>query len=42
MIVPEDARSTVNADWHAASIGLALRNVAFVTRTDDVIAALGA
>ena len=42
MIVPEDACSTMNADWHAASIGFALQNVAIVTRTDDVIAALGA
>ena len=42
MIVPEDARSTMNTDRHDASIGLALRNVAIVTRTDDVIAALGA
>ena len=41
MIVPEDACSTMNADWHAASIGYALRNVAIVTRTDEVIAALG-
>ena len=42
MIVPEDACSTMNADWHAASIGYAMRNVAIVTRTDEVIAALGA
>ena len=41
MIVPEDACSTMNADWHAASIGYALQNVAIVTRTDEVIAALG-
>ena len=41
MIVPEDACSTMNADWHAASIGYALKNVAIVTRTDEVIAALG-
>ena len=42
MIVPEDACSTMNADWHAASIGYALQNVSIVTRTDEVIAALGA
>ena len=41
MIVPEDACSTMNAEWHTASIGYALQNVAIVTRTDDVIAALG-
>ena len=41
MIVPEDACSTMNADWHAASIGYAMQNVAIVTRTDAVIAALG-
>ena len=41
MIVPEDACSTMNADWHAASIGYALQNVAIVTRTDEVIAAFG-
>ena len=40
MIVPEDACSTMNADWHARSIGYALQNVAIVTRTDEVIAAL--
>ena len=41
MVVPEDACSTMNAEWHAMSIGYALQNVATVTRTDDVIAALG-
>ena len=41
MIVPEDACSTMNTDWHAASIGYALQNVAIVTRTGEVIAALG-
>ena len=30
----------MSADWHAASIGYALQNVAIVTRTDEVIAAL--
>ena len=42
MVVPEDACSTMSADWHAASIGYALQNVAIVTRTDEVVAALGA
>ena len=41
MIVPEDACSTMNAEWHAASINYAMQNVAAVTRTDAVIAALG-
>ena len=40
MIVPEDACSTMNAEWHAASLGYAMQNVAIVTRTDEVIAAL--
>ncbi|WP_195819255.1 isochorismatase family protein [Roseobacter sp. MH60115] len=40
MIVPEDACSTMNADWHRASIDYAMQNVATVTRTDAVIAAL--
>jgi len=41
MIVPEDACSTMNADWHRASIDYAMRNVAAVTTTDAVIRALG-
>lgn len=41
MIIPEDACSTMNADWHRASIEYALTNVSAVTRTDDVIRALG-
>jgi len=40
MVIPEDGCSTMNADWHNASINYALQNVALVTRTDDVIAAL--
>lgn len=40
MIVPEDACSSMNADWHNASISYALANVAAVTRVDEVIAAL--
>jgi gluconolactonase len=41
MVTPEDACSTMNADWHRASIDYAQQNVAVVTRTDDVIRALG-
>ncbi|MBR0724328.1 isochorismatase family protein [Bradyrhizobium manausense] len=41
MIVPEDCCSTMNADWHAASINFAMQNVAVVTRADAVISALG-
>ena len=41
MIVPEDCCSTMNADWHAASINFAMQNVAIVTRADAVIRALG-
>ncbi|OSP53749.1 isochorismatase family protein [Pseudoruegeria sp. SK021] len=40
MIVPEDACSTMNADWHQASIGYAMQNVATVTRVEAVLAAL--
>jgi gluconolactonase len=31
----------MNADWHRASIAYAMQNVALVTDTDAVIAALG-
>jgi gluconolactonase len=41
MVVPEDACSTMNAEWHNASINYALQNVSAVTKTDDVIAAFG-
>lgn len=41
MVVPEDACSTMSADWHAASINYAMQNVAVVTSTDAVIEALG-
>jgi gluconolactonase len=41
MIVPEDCCSTMNADWHHASINFALRNVAVVTTVEAVIRALG-
>jgi gluconolactonase len=41
MIVPEDCCSTMNADWHNASINFALQNVSVVTNTDAVVRALG-
>ncbi len=41
MVVPEDACSTIDADWHNASINYALQNVAIVTNVDGVSAALG-
>lgn len=40
MVIPEDGCSTMNADWHNASINYAMQNVALVTKTDAVIAAL--
>jgi gluconolactonase len=40
MIIPEDACSSMNADWHRASIEYAMQNVAAVTTTSDVLAAL--
>jgi gluconolactonase len=41
MVVPEDGCSTMNADWHNASINFALQNVASVTDCAAVTAALG-
>jgi gluconolactonase len=41
MVVPEDCCSTMNAEWHNASINFALQNVAVVTNADAVIRALG-
>src|SRR5438477_189680 len=41
MIVPEDCCSTMNADWHNASVNFAMQNVAIVTNADAVIKALG-
>ena len=41
VVVPEDACSTMNADWHRASVNYAMQNVATVTRVDAVLAALG-
>jgi gluconolactonase len=40
VIVPEDGCSTMNADWHNASINYALQNVATVTDCKSVAAAL--
>jgi gluconolactonase len=40
VIIPEDGCSTMNADWHNASINFALQNVSKVVKVDDVIAAL--
>jgi gluconolactonase len=40
MIVPEDCCATMNADWHRASVGYAMTNVAAVTTCDEVIHAL--
>jgi gluconolactonase len=41
MIVPEDCCSTMNADWHNASVNFAMQNVAVVTKADAVIEGLG-
>jgi gluconolactonase len=41
MVVPEDCCSTMNADWHNASINYALQNVSTVTDGKSVAAALG-
>jgi gluconolactonase len=42
MVVPEDACSTMNAEWHTASVNYALQNVCVVTDVDAVIAATSA
>jgi gluconolactonase len=42
MVVPEDGCSTMNADWHNASINYALQNVSTVTSCAAVKAAIGA
>ena len=42
MVVPEDGCSTMNADWHNASINYALQNVSTVTTCGAVKAALEA
>jgi gluconolactonase len=41
MVVPEDCCSTMNADWHNASINFALQNVSTVTTCDAVVKAIG-
>jgi gluconolactonase len=40
MVVPEDGCSTINADWHNASINYALQNVSTVTDCKTVAAGL--
>jgi gluconolactonase len=40
MVVPEDGCSTMNQDWHIASVNYAMQNVAVVTDVDAVISAL--
>ena len=40
MVVPEDCCSTMNAEWHNASINYALQNVSTVTTRAAVIEAL--
>ncbi|MEM9813272.1 MAG: isochorismatase family protein [Pseudomonadota bacterium] len=40
VIVPENACSTMNADWHRASIDYAMQNVAEITDTSTVLEAL--
>ncbi len=42
VVVAEDGCSTMNADWHNASINYALQNVATVTNCAGVLEALGA
>ena len=41
MFVPEDCCSTMNADWHNASINYALQNVSTVTSYDAIVSAIG-
>ena len=41
MVIPEDGCSTMNADWHRASIEYVMQNVALVTKVDAVIAGFG-
>ena len=40
VILPENACSTMNAEWHSASINYAMQNVATVTDTDAVVGSL--
>ncbi len=39
MVVPEDCCSTMNAEWHTASVNYALQNVAVVTDAEALIGA---
>ncbi len=41
MYVVDDCCSTMNADWHNASINFALQNVSTVTNSGEVVEALG-
>ena len=41
MVTPEDCCSTMNAEWHSASINYAMQNVSVVANADAVIRALG-
>jgi gluconolactonase len=41
LVIPEDRCRTIDADRHRAGIDYAMPNVALVTRTPTVIAALG-
>jgi gluconolactonase len=41
MVVPEDCCSTMNAEWHTASVNYALQNVAVVTDSDALTSAWG-
>lgn len=40
VVVPENCCSTMNADWHRASVNFAMQNVATVTTVDQVLAAI--
>ncbi len=40
VVQPEDCCSTMNADWHNASVNYAVQNVAHVTDCNSIIAAL--
>ncbi len=42
MVVPEDGCSSMNAEWHNASINFALQNVSTVTTCAEVKKAIGA
>ncbi|MGL4239497.1 MAG: isochorismatase family protein, partial [Beijerinckiaceae bacterium] len=41
MVVPENGCSTMNQEWHIASVNYAMQNVAVVTDVDAVIQSLG-